>query len=477
MDSEKLDEFHKKFESECCSFPNHRFLGHLMDVDINGKNAHDEITCQISLVTRNFLKLDLDLLKAYKNHGKHDTISIFHPYFTELVANITVNDYKDIKSKCNESNWIDLDLFKTACLTYQKSSYGYEGCFIFGASPLKRQHVFFVVGEITDKTIKEKLKNKETAYNELKMYKKTARDISILRSFYAAIEDKNKVKGIVHNVGQANCIELNFASSDDSCTVMFDVGMSICEEYGTSQYKKGYFIDENWRAIRKTTPEWILLSHWDIDHILGVCELDNAQYSVYNDAQWIAADLFQLPFSAISLSALRLCVYLLLIGKIALVKADEDINSLVDSNNTPGSVVRLFTGLGHIGKSSKNNNIGLCMELSYGHEERTHRILLPGDCEYRQFAKNVPKGTKYDFLVASHHGSDNSKDCDICAQGTGIAVVCVGNNTYGHPGSGHIRKLHENGFEVHSVYGWYGISFEMADGKENVDVEFITHYS
>ena len=38
MDIEKLDEFHKKFESECCFFPNHRYLGHLMDVDINGKN-------------------------------------------------------------------------------------------------------------------------------------------------------------------------------------------------------------------------------------------------------------------------------------------------------------------------------------------------------------------------------------------------------------------------------------------------------
>lgn len=95
MDIEKLDEFHMKFESECCSFPNSRFLGHLMDVDINGKNAHDEITCQISLVTRNLFKLDSELLEAYKNPDRYDVTSRFHPYFTELVTNITVNDYKD----------------------------------------------------------------------------------------------------------------------------------------------------------------------------------------------------------------------------------------------------------------------------------------------------------------------------------------------------------------------------------------------
>lgn len=57
-----------------------------------------------------------------------------------------------------------------------------------------------------------------------------------------------------------------------------------------------------------------------------------------------------------------------------------------------------------------------------------------------------------------------------------VAVICTGINTHGHPGKEHLRKLIASGFEIHTVYGWHGISFEIEKGKNEVLVDFITSY-
>lgn len=469
IEAAKDKNFYSKFKSEYCSSYHHKFFGHLIEIDTNQKSENGKIMCQISLVTMEFIDFEIEALEDKKR---------FHPYFTELIADVAICDYMAIKNKCIDGNWVKVELFKTECKTYKESKLRFKGDFIFGASPLKRRSVYFIVDEIEDAFIKNKLNKYKNLYYSLKTdLKDNISKIAIVKELYEDIKSVNSVRGTVYNVGQANCIELNFTNNAKDVSVMFDVGMSVLEMRDTPKSKCCTCIDKNWKTISKIKPEWVLLSHWDIDHILGICELDNDSYSIYEKTKWIAPDLFQLSFYAVSVSALRLCGYLFLNSKIALIKSGIDVNAVLGVEDK-ASILYLFTGKGCKGESSKNNNIGLCMEISYQSQnsENVQRALLPGDCEYKQFIGNVTEGKLYDFLVASHHGSNNSKECDVAGKENSVAVICTGKNNYGHPGDNHIKKLQANGFVTYKVSDWYGIRFEMGSDKEKVKVEFMTNY-
>lgn len=472
-------QFLKDFLYTCEKFPNYEFWGHIMDCDISAKALSDKITCQISLVSKRLLNYDIDLLE------KDNDIENYHPYFIELIATMSVEEYKNIKHKYNDTNteevqWVELSLFKTPCKKYKEGKFAYEGHYIYGASLLRRQYVYFVIGETKDlkKQDEEALKQLATAYDTMKTkIADPLHEKEILTSFYNKIINTHKIKGIIHNVGQANCVELYFETAKDNVCVMFDVGTSMFEGTGG----KGSYIRENWKALREVKPQYIVLSHWDIDHIAGIGEIDDDKHTVYDDIKWIAPNIFQLTFSKISISAFRLCAYLLYKGNISLIQSNICINNAL---NYPfkhkGIIVRMFTGNGEQGNSTKNNNIGLCMELLYSHKEngKMQGVLMPGDCEYSKIRKMIHQECEYGFLIASHHGSNNSQDCnDIHASNNGVAVICTGINTYGHPGRSHFQNLITSGFEIHTVYGWHGISFEIEKGKSEVLVDFITSYT
>ena len=478
-EKDKRKDFLKDFLSTCEKFPNYEFWGHIMDCDISAKALSDKITCQISLVSKRLLNYDIDLLE------KANDIENYHPYFIELIATMSVEEYKNIKHKYNDTNteevqWVELSLFKTPCKKYKEGKFAYEGHYIYGASPLRRQYVYFVIGETKDlkKQDKEALKKLATAYDTMKTkIADPLHEKEILTSFYNKIINTHKIKGIIHNVGQANCVELHFETARDNFCVMFDVGTSMFEGTGG----KGSYIRENWKALREVKPQYIVLSHWDIDHIAGIGEIDDDKHTVFDDVKWIAPDIFQLPFSKISMSAFRLCAYLLDKGNISLIQSNICINNAL---NYPfkhkGIILRMFTGNGEQGNSTKNNNIGLCTELLYSHKEngKMQGVLMPGDCEYSKIREMIHQECEYGFLIASHHGSNNSQDCNgIFASDNGVAVICTGINTYGHPGREHLRNLIAAGFEIHTVYGWRGISFEIEKDKNEVLVDFITSYA
>ena len=475
----KRKDFLKDFLSTCENFPNYGFWGHIMDCDIHDKDLNEKITCQISLVSERLLEYDIALLE------KNSAIENVHPYFIELIATMSVEDYKKIKFEYNDINnegvnWVELSLFKTPCKKYKESKFAYEGHYIYGASPLRRQYVYFVISETKDlkKQVKEDLKKIATEYNNMtRKITDLLHEKEILTSFYNNIINTHKVKGIIHNVGQANCVELHFETAKGNFCVMFDVGISMFEGTGG----KGSYIRENWTALREVKPQYIVLSHWDIDHIAGIGEIDDDKHTVYSNVKWIAPNIFQLPFSKISISAFRLCAYLLNKGNISLIQSNIYINNALNYPfNRNVIILRMFTGNGEQGNSTKNNNIGLCMELLYAHKdtEKMQGVLMPGDCEYSKIREMIYPKCEYGFLIASHHGSNNSKDCNgIFASDNGVAVICTGINTYGHPGREHLQNLIASGFEIHTVYGWRGISFEIEKEKNEVLVDFITSYA
>ena len=115
-----------------------------------------------------------------------------------------------------------------------------------------------------------------------------------------------------------------------------------------------------------------------MDHIAGIGEIDDDKHTLYNGVKWISTNIFQLPFSKIGMSAFR-----------------------------------------------------LCMELLYEHKdiEKMQGVLMPGDCEYSKIREMIYPKCEYDFLIASHHGSNNSKDCIYVLALILIITSCVCENT------------------------------------------------
>lgn len=54
---------------------------------------------------------------------------------------------------------------------------------------------------------------------------------------------------------------------------------------------------------------------------------------------------------------------------------------------------------------------------------------MPGDCEYSKIREMIYPKCEYDFLIASHHGSNNSKDCIYVLVLILIITSCVCENT------------------------------------------------
>lgn len=138
-------------------------------------------------------------------------------------------------------------------------------------------------------------------------------DISKKSKLYEAIDEVIKSSIPQHvkifNEGQANniCIELN-----NEKYILFDVGLTKSNiERNQSEIKAAI------KEYSKIKTGMVVLSHWDIDHILGVAYADNSIY----DALWVVPDLWGLmkykykrkgvlKFKYISDSTKRLLKYL-----------------------------------------------------------------------------------------------------------------------------------------------------------------------
>jgi len=218
------------------------------------------------------------------------------------------------------------------------------------------------------------------------------------------------------------------------------------------------YIEENFEKIKKADPSWIILSHWDIDHILGLSELDSPQKQIYDNVHWIVPNLCQLKKN-MSLSAARVFCYILTKNKVLAVDSgcDESIIPICEKQKI---MLPLYVGKGKKNKSTLENNIGIVMEIKCLDNNKKNCCLFPGDCEY-ELIPEFWRNEKYDLLVASHHGSSKSLPCELDPGNEGWAILSVGKNSYGHPTQEHIDALLNRGFTVHSVYGWHEVNFGL----------------
>ena len=410
---------------------------------------------QVSLITDYMIQQDaqfIELTTSQRNElstSDEEFLQSYHPFFFEFYGE--KRSGKDIL-RDNPQKWKRVKLYFSNDIEFDRDYTVLEGIVIFGASPLKRKSAYLAF-VCADDEVNCKADFSAILDNASKLGNDTIQDLYI-----RLLTSTNNIEGCIWNVGQANCVTLQL----DQKEIFFDVGLPV---NGPLPYE-----DRNCARnhMRRSSPLGIVLSHWDLDHVLGVVEIgaelpESLSYNVYTDCYWIAPDLSEVRNR--SLSAERLCFYLLRQGLIWLVNHVNRGTPVIQQDT---SILSLWKGNGCDLNGGIKNNIGLVIKLDYPPISAPQSVLLTGDCAYEALPQDL-KEKHYCVVISPHHGSEKTLPSFCKKNHNARAIISVGKNKYNHPRIEHITELLEQGFRVYFTAGCGGIDFFL-DSNQRVRI-------
>lgn len=365
-------------------YGNDRVFGQIYLDEIShwGYNEGGTIKISASLVNEVMVNMEYEALET------HETPLFFY----EFVGEATFNDDSELRKyewifkepRFSRIRIMDIDDFN---VNEYKEKTMFVGEISFSASPILTRKGIIIVEEVCEDD-EEIFKKMRKTYNT---WDKERRDqcITDIKEIQTELDslfgNEVKCKSVrIYNVGQANCC---FCDLDDK-KVFFDIGVTR-----SSADIKSSLVSEAIEEISGLDVDAVVLSHWDLDHILGVCY---NQKCLLNKI-WVVPD-FEKLYVHPRLSIKRVCNYLLKNGnsKLLMVNTEENNKELFVSKN---NAVAIYMGTPKAANGiNKMNNGGLIMRL-----QNSRNILLPGDCENSV----MPFDDEFecDNVVVPHHGS------------------------------------------------------------------------
>ena len=252
--------------------------------------------------------------------------------------------------------------------------------------------------------------------------------------------------------------------------LFFDIGFSNRYYYSKKDDKEKQIINHFRHIISFSAPQWIILSHWHMDHVSGyecinanLCGLKNKDYNVFTHCFWITPHV-RLLKNKPSVRILRLAYYAKVNHTLWMVDQDDRSLPVVPLQPCNNKIV-LWQGMLKDKRRRAGdvaNDTGLLLQIRNDIDfKKAQFVLLPGDCSYERFPVAL-KTKPYQLLITPHHGSAHTTP-DLRAgelttsyvgepgssgKKTAQAVLSVGVNTYSHPAPEHMRALLENGFHL-----------------------------
>ena len=222
---------------------------------------------------------------------------------------------------------------------------------------------------------------------------------------------------------------------------IFDVGQGSCAALCDDKGEVVAYLDYGggWGPNARTFPAplcWhpgsqppVLLSHWDLDHLVGF----ERRPEVLN-SEWLA------PAWAGALGPRHLKLAAALGSKLTLVSSTAP--SLAS-----GLPLSVEAGLG-----DNKNDSGLIAQVRLQRSGNDFDVLIPGDCSY-QFLPLAMQHQSLDLLVESHHGGNCHLKSSLppgvpSPKGTGtMAIASRGTpNSYNHPNKTALAKIRAAGW-------------------------------
>ena len=191
-----------------------------------------------------------------------------------------------------------------------------------------------------------------------------------------------------YNVGKGNVDHIQC----ETRSILYDFGLDFDASSSTTARipKPRFPATDN---IKTLTPNGVILSHWDMDHILG-CTYCNPKILTI---PWIAPNYIN------SASAYRLARYIQLRGTLYLVNTYPDPEHLATFNASEYSV-HLYQGAGEEKPITPINCHGLLLELNIKKNNDTVDILLAGDVPYSCMPNRIThRRTPYHCIHVPHH--------------------------------------------------------------------------
>ncbi|MFQ9309291.1 MAG: hypothetical protein ACLR2K_05105 [Paraclostridium sordellii] len=290
----------------------------------------------------------------------------------------------------------------------------------FSASPIvSKQYLIEILNTNSNNNIPKPLEIPPesifTSKQELENY------IEPMNNYYA-----DRIR--VNHIGQGHCSML-FNKNEES--IFFDIG-------GTLNYKKDISNKVDNNDIDIDNCRMIIISHWDMDHYLG---LTMFQYDKLIKKLWLA------PNVAKSQMSKRLINILYIIFKRPfLVPNDIEVFKL-------GLNLHIYRN--KVSSDKDINNNGLVLFANKDFDDNKHlKLVSVGDVEYDTLHKDFENNKEVDLLVVSHHGSKKYRENPFVAKNNNsCSIVPVGYNTHNHPTDEAIQDLKNNGFKVFRTDG------------------------
>ena len=340
----------------------------------------EEQDITISLVNSKMLDYD-ELLYS----DDEESFKNYKPYYASVVVNNSIDNIKklrNIKSGWNIAKFVmgNKEFFYEKLEEYIEM----EGILELSASPVN-----YISGKIiffTNKAIPyEDLVKINNIYDSSRL--EIAQNDENVQNVLENVWKNDIPKKIdIYNIGHGNADYIR----GNHNRILYDIGYN----YRSYPNRNNTRYCRAVNALRKLKPDCVILSHWDMDHIIGCAYANQSLFNV----KWIAPVFVQGEKN--SINSIRIAKYLKKLNNLILVNRDEQrkIASIGDEKKDK-YMIKLSLGGNRDSKISLKNQQGIYIEVV----ANNNRVLLTGDFPYMSMDAKL---NKCNYLHVPHHCSN-----------------------------------------------------------------------
>ncbi len=382
---EMFDEI-ERGESVYISVDRQIMEGEVENAYANEVTAGDGQCVRVSLLSDQMLTYDGAM---FETRDKAELLNKYKPYFASFIVPLEENSLHEIAGLGRE--W-HIGQF----ISNEKSNENDEilpgAVLLNGILETSASPVSYLEGKLLvfrNKAISPSLLGRiNRTYNPKNFTFTNSGDIE---SILQAAWDRDILNKIdIYNVGHGNADYIRGTHH----RILYDVGYNYrsLPQQRMGKYQKAA------AAIRHLKPDCVILSHWDLDHIIG-CTYAEQDIFV---RKWIAPHLVSSKDKKASSNSVRLAQYLNILGSLCLVDRDQP-DKLIATVSCAGQVkIKVWLGSGTSALTAKNRE-GLLIEILHKSGAYPH-VLLAGDVPYQCMPNHILQNP-IDFMHVPHHCS------------------------------------------------------------------------
>ena len=365
---------------------------------------------RLSLLTEKIINYDLEMFE-YDN--RVELLSNYRPFFISFIVPFEDDKIKDIELL--ESDWHEGQFIHNKSEVPREDNILLNGILETSASPVNYLDGRLLV--FTNKKMKKSVLEKINSTYDPRIFKCTCNS-DVEKILNAAWSGDCPSTIDIYNVGHGNA---DYIRGFKGKKILYDIGYNYRSfpSYKNSKYLRAVY------AMRHLKPSCVILSHWDMDHIIGCAYGKQDLFNV----KWIAPYLVSKNDKYASPNSIRLAHYLKNLDNLCLVNRDQtnkQIATIFCSNDTK-ILMRLGSGSSIL---TPKNREGLTLEIideNIDENEKRPHILLAGDVPYKCMSNSL-KDT-IDFLHVPHHCSKMELDKLEQMPGKGKCAIISTNRT------------------------------------------------